>query len=178
MQESPQQYTQRILGYVGGENPLKVQQGTAAKLTRLIRGVPPKRLRQRPAPEKWSVGEILAHLAEVELVAGFRIRMMLGANGTPIQAFDQDVWAREGNYARRDPRASLELFRALRAANLALLSSLRPEQWENYGIHAERGKETVAHTARLFAGHDINHLRQIEGILSNSARKGKAARRK
>ncbi len=69
-------------------------------------------------------------------------------------------------YEKRDPRKSFERFCALRENNLALLKSLTPEQWEHYGMHAERGKETVAHIARMMAGHDINHLSQIERILA------------
>ena len=97
MQETPQQYTQRILGHVEGQNPLKVQAGTAKKLARLIKGVPASKLRKRPGPEKWSVAEILAHLADAEIVTGWRMRQILGAPGTPIQAYDQDSWAAAGH---------------------------------------------------------------------------------
>jgi hypothetical protein len=161
MNETPQQYTQRVFGYIEGKHPLAVQAATAKKLERLIKGVPTAKLRKRPAPEKWSVGEILAHLADAEIVGGFRMRLILGAPGTPIAAFDQDSW----HYAKRDPRKSVEQFRAVREANLALLKSLTPEQWKHYGMHAERGQESIEHIVRMFAGHDINHLRQIEGIL-------------
>jgi DinB family protein len=166
MQETPQQYTQRVVGYVEGMKPLTVQAATAKKLERLIKGVSAAKLRKRPAPDKWSVGEILAHMADAELVGGFRIRLILGAPGTPIAAFDQDSWVTSGHYAKRDPRKSVEQFRALREANLALLRSLTPEQWKHYGMHSERGQETVEHIVRMFAGHDVNHLRQIERILT------------
>jgi hypothetical protein len=125
MQETVQEYRNRMLGYVAGKNPLKVQTETPKKLLRLIRGVARAKLLKPPAPGKWSVGEILAHLAETELVGGYRIRMILGAPGTPIQAFDQDKWAGAGHYATRDPRRSLEQFRAFREANLELLKSLK-----------------------------------------------------
>ena len=165
MAETIRQYVRRILGYVEGRNPLQVQQATPRRLARLIHGRSRARLARRPAPGKWSVAEILAHLAEAEMVGGYRMRMILSASGTPIQAFDQDKWARVSNYARQDPRQSLELFSALRRGNLALLRSLKPRQWRMYGMHAERGKETVARIATMFAGHDINHTRQIEKIL-------------
>jgi hypothetical protein len=165
MKETVQQYIRRMLGYVEGRNPLEVQQATPGRLARLIRGRSRAQLSRRPAPGKWSVAEILAHLAESEMVGGYRMRMILSAGGTPIQAFDQDKWAKVGNYARRDPKQSLELFSALRRSNLLLLRSLKPRQWRMYGMHAERGKETVARVATMFAGHDINHTRQIEKIL-------------
>jgi DinB superfamily len=165
MRETFAQYKQRLRGYVRGKNPLRVQRATAGRIARLLRGVPRGRLLRRPAPGKWSVGEILAHLAEVEWVHGYRIRTILAASGARIQAFDQDDWARAGKYARRDPRRSFELFRALREANLGLLRGLGPAEWRRFGMHEERGRETIGDLARLLAGHDVNHLRQIERIL-------------
>ena len=165
MKETPQEYIKRITGYVEGEQPLKVQAATPKKLERLIKGVSVSKLRKRPAPDNWSVGEILAHLADTEIVGGFRIRMILGSPGTPIAGFDQDAWGTSGHYDKRDPRRSVEQFRVLREANLALLKSITPEQWKHHGVHSERGVETVEHIVRMFAGHDLNHIRQIEGIL-------------
>jgi hypothetical protein len=166
MRETPQQYTQRVLGYVEGKKPLAVQAATANKLARLIKGVPVSRLRKRPAPDKWSVSEILAHLADSEIVGGFRMRLILGAPGTPIPAFDQDRWVSSGHYDKRNPGQSVEQFRTLREANLALLKSLTPEQWKHHGVHAERGVETIDRITHMFAGHDLNHLQQIERILA------------
>jgi hypothetical protein len=166
MKETPQQYTQRMVEHTESKHPLTVQTATAKKLERLIKGVPTAKLRKRPAPDRWSVGEILAHLADAEIVGGFRMRLILGSPGTPVAAFDQDSWVTSGHYNKRDPRKSVEQFRAVREANLALLKSLTPEQWKHYGMHAERGQETIEHIARMFAGHDINHLQQIERILS------------
>jgi hypothetical protein len=165
MQETPQEYIKRILGNVEGQDPLKVQAGTAKKLERLIKGVPASKLRKRPAPEKWSAGEILAHLADSEIVIGWRLRQILGAPGAPIQAYDQDSWAAAGHYEKRDPRKSAEQFRVVREANLALLKSLAPEQWKHHGMHSERGVETVEHIVRMIAGHDLNHTKQVERIV-------------
>src|SRR5439155_19658665 len=142
-----------------------VQAGTAAALERLITDVSTEELRRRPAPDQWSVSEILAHLADGEIVGGFRIRLILGSPGAPIVAYDQDNWVVSGRYDKRDPRKSLEQFRVLREANLALLESLDPEQWKHYGIHSERGQEAIELIVRMAAGHDINHLQQIERIL-------------
>jgi len=71
MSETAQQYTQRILANAQGQDPIKVQSVTTKKLDRLIQGVPTAKLRKRPAPDKWSVAEILAHLADVEIVIGW-----------------------------------------------------------------------------------------------------------
>ena len=166
MNETAQQYIQRMTGYVEGKQPLAIQAATAKKLARLIKGVPTSKLRKRPAADKWSISEIVAHLGDAEIVIGFRMRLILGAPGTPLVAFDQDSWVTSGHYEKRDPRKSIEQFRVLREANLALLKSLTPEQWKQYGMHSERGQETIEHIVRIIAGHDINHLQQIERILS------------
>jgi DinB superfamily len=166
MKETSQEYTRRIAAYMEGKHPLQVQAATAKKLERLIKGVPASKLRKRPAPDKWSVNEILAHLSETEIVGGFRMRLILGAPGTPIVAFDQDAWVISGHYQKRDARKSLEQFRVLREGNLRLLKSLKPEQWKHYGMHAERGQETIERIAGMFAGHDLNHIGQIERILA------------
>jgi hypothetical protein len=166
MGETAQEYTKRILSHTDGKDVLKVHATTPKKLERMISGVGAAKLRKRPAPDKWSVNEILAHLADTEMVGGFRIRLILGAPGTPIVAFDQDAWAASGYYQKRDPKKSIEQFKVLRKANLRLLKSLTPEQWKQYGMHSERGQESVERIVRMFAGHDLNHIQQIERILA------------
>ena len=170
MQETPQQYTKRILGYTRDRNALKIQRSTVKRIERLLRGVNRKLMQKRPAPGKWSIGEILAHLAEAELVDGYRIRMILSKNGTRIQAFDQNIWAKNSDYAHQDSHKSLALFRTLRESNLALLQSVPRKMWNYYGMHEERGKETIARIVQMFAGHDINHTMQIETIVKQFKR--------
>src|SRR5215472_2069278 len=139
MKETPAQYTQRVVGYTDGKKPLTIQAATAKQIGSLIKSTPNAKLRKRPAPEQWSVAEILAHLADAEIVGSFRMRLILGSPGTPVVAFDQDQWVTSGHYSKRDPRKSLEQFRVLRDANIALLKLLTPEQWKHYGMHSERG---------------------------------------
>jgi hypothetical protein len=166
MTETPQQYTARIMSNLTGQDPLKTQASTPKKIERLVKDVPSAKLRKRPARDKWSVAEIIAHLADAEIVLGFRVRLILGAPGVPIQAFDQDVWAEAGHYEKRSPHASLAQLLAAREANLVLYKSLTPEQWKLWGMHSERGQESVEHIVRMIAGHDLNHLNQIERILA------------
>ena len=173
MRETAQQYIQRILGNVEGEDAIKVQKATAGKLKKLVHGLTPKQLKWKPEPGKWSIAEILAHLADAEIVASWRMRSIIGASGTAVQPFDQDAWASVFQYGKRDAKQSLEVFRVLRENNLAMLKALPSESWDRFGMHAERGKETIAHLTRMFAGHDTNHVRQIEGIASQLKKKRK-----
>jgi hypothetical protein len=167
MQETPQQYTQRILGYIKGKKPMEILAATPRQLARLVKGVSRKQLSQRPASGKWSVAEILAHLADSEVVYGFRIRLILEANSPPIQGTDQDAWATFSDYAKHDPVLSLEAFRITRERIVRLLKSLSRESWDSYGMHSERGKETVTRVVEMLAGHDVNHMMQIKERLSN-----------
>jgi hypothetical protein len=165
MQESPQQYTQRIINNSQGQDPLRIQQTTPRKLAALLRGKTRKQLTRRPAPGKWSAAEIIAHLADAEIAISWRLRQVLSTNGAHLQAYDQDAWASTFDYARRDPRQSLERYRVLRDANLALLKNIPKPLWDNYGVHQERGNESVTHIVRMTAGHDLNHLRQVENLI-------------
>jgi hypothetical protein len=167
MQETPQQYTERILGYLEGRDPMAVLAATPRQLARLIDGVSRKRLARRPAPDRWSVTEILAHLADAEVVYGVRIRFIIAASGTPIQATDQDEWSRVFEYAKQDPAHSLEALRVARAQLVRLLKRLPRDSWESwYGMHSERGRETVTRVVELLGGHDLNHMKQIREQLS------------
>jgi DinB superfamily len=170
MKETPQQYVERIRGYLEGKKPLEVLASSPRQLARLIQGISKQKLARRPAPDKWSVTEILAHLADTELVQGFRLRLILGANGTPIQGFDQDEWARYSDYAKHDPALSLEAYRVTRERTVRLLKSLPRDAWDRYGMHSERGKETVTRVTEMMAGHDLNHLKAIREILKGSSR--------
>jgi DinB superfamily len=164
MPETAEQYIHRILGYVEGQDAIKVQRTTSAKLKKAIQGLTASQLKWRPEPAKWSIAEIIAHLADAEIVASWRMRSVIGENGITIQPFDQDSWASVFVYQNRDARRSLELFRVLRENNLDMLKEIPKEIWDNYGMHLERGKESIAHLTRMFAGHDTNHVLQVERI--------------
>jgi len=165
MSETPQQYTDRIVSNVGDADPWEVLTSTAAQLRQLIAGRSQDDLARKPAPGRWSVREILAHLADCEVVMGWRLRSVLATNGTTLQPFDQNIWANVFKYEETPTADSLDLFEVSRRSNVRLLRSLDPAMFDNFGMHQERGRETVRHLIRLNAGHDLNHLRQIEGLL-------------
>lgn len=166
MPETAQEYTQRLTGLVKGRDVLGVIEETPATLGALIAGVDDARLRKAPAPGKWSVQQILAHLVDTDMVMGYRVRRILETDGAELQAFDQNSWAVLGHYDRIPVARSLERIRVQRGAHVDLLRSLQPAQLERYGMHSERGKETVDHIQRMWAGHDLNHRGQIEAILA------------
>jgi hypothetical protein len=159
--ESQEQYKARILALVEDKDSLTVQRETVNDLSRLIEGVSAERLHQRPDPDRWSVAEILAHLSETEIVSSWRYRQMIEHDGTALPGYDQDLWEALGEYSSRDAEKSLQTFQSLREANLRMFDRLTPEQWQCHGIHAERGRMSVADLARQVAGHDINHIEQI-----------------
>jgi uncharacterized damage-inducible protein DinB len=158
-------YNARLLAYTEGRDPISMQREVPDLLADLISGVDHAKLTTPPAPGKWSVGEILAHLAEDELTSTWRYRQMIESPGVAIAAFDQDLWAQFGDYASRTPADALQMFRLLRVAKLRLLARLTQEQWESHGVHAERGRITVRGLAQHMAGHDRNHIEQIRRIL-------------
>ncbi len=164
MAETAQQYSRRLSSYVGGRDPLAVQRATPRKLVALLAGKSRSRLARRAA-RRWSVAQIVAHIADAEVAVSWRLRQILSTNKLPIQSYDQDAWASTLDYAHRDPKQSLELFRVLRASNVALLSSVPRRLWGNYGVHQERGHESVERLVLLTAGHDLNHLAQIQALL-------------
>jgi len=165
MQETPQQYMKRIRGYVAGRKPVRMLSAAPKRIAALLEGVPKGRLTRRPSPGAWSACEILAHLADVEVVQSFRFRLILESSGAPLQSFDQDQWAKFSNYGAHDPALSYEAYRANRERNVRLLASLPPGMWSRYGMHAERGRETIRRIAEMLAGHDLNHESQIRRAL-------------
>ncbi len=169
MSETVAQYRARLIGYTEGKDPLAVQHETAAILTRLTEGQPEEALARHTAPGKWSAREILAHFAEAEIVIAWRYRQIVERSGVGIAAYDQNVWARLGDYTAAAPKESLELFRALRKKNLQMLARLTPEEWQHHGVHAERGEMTLRDLVREVAGHDLNHIQQMEEILTKHA---------
>jgi hypothetical protein len=115
-----------------------------------------------PAPGKWSTRQIVAHLADAELVAAHRFRQMLAEDNPTLVAFDQDKWTANLDYGKRKPKQSLETFRRVRAENYDLLKDMPPAAFERTGNHTERGKISVLNLLEGMAEHAESHARQLQ----------------
>jgi hypothetical protein len=172
--ETFQEYTARIGSYVAGRDPMAILRKTPKTLARAVGAATRRRLTARPVPGKWSAGEILAHLSELEMLWGCRLRLILGESGVPIVGMDQDVWAKNSAYRTIDPRRALAAFLAIRQANLDLLGRLTPAQRRRWGAHSQFGRLTVTRLTELLAGHDVNHERQVVERLAPKKRRRRA----
>jgi uncharacterized damage-inducible protein DinB len=157
-----QPYVDRILSILGEHDPIEVLQHTPLRLEELLQGFTPADHSLSYGPAKWSVREILAHLADVELSHAFRFRQTLAESEPVLQPFDQELWAKR--YRRADPALAVATFRAVRSWNLALLATLDLEGWLKEAFHPERGMVSLDLMVRMLAGHDLNHLGQLESI--------------
>ena len=168
--DAAQAYVKAILDVVGDADPLALLSVFPAKLAAATASLTDEQLRRPEREGKWSIVEVAKHLADAELVSSFRFRIVLAQDRPRITGFDQDAWASRLRYRAVDLGQTLELQRVVRQANVDLLRSLSPEQFQRIGIHEERGEESVERLMKLMAGHDLVHLRQIERIRAAVAR--------
>jgi hypothetical protein len=160
------EYVRALLALLGDRDPLAVLAETPDALERATSGVSAERLRAPEAPGKWSVTAVVAHLADSEIVCAWRLRHVLADDDPHVGGYDQDAWARRLRYEEADLEGSLRLFRVVRVSNVRLLRAASPAELARVGQHAERGPESIEHMARLYAGHDLVHRRQIARILA------------
>jgi hypothetical protein len=153
--------------FLGNRNALQVISGTTDHLSGVIRTLGLDGVERKPAPEKWNTREIICHLADCEIAFAFRLRQALAEPEHVIQPFDQDKWATA--YAAYEVRGALGVFAIVRAWNLALIHSLPQEAFSKELTHPERGRMTFQVLVETMAGHDLNHVRQIDAIVSAAA---------
>ena len=165
--EEAAEYTRALLGLLGDRDPLQVLTTTPQEVRRLVEGVPEEQTARPEAEGKWSIRHVVQHLADSELVWGWRVRMIYAHERPAITGYDQDAWATRLQYATVPVRQSLQDFENVRGANLRLIARLPEADRARVGLHAERGEESIAHMMRMSAGHDTLHLRQIRRILAS-----------
>ena len=154
-------------GHMGNRTPLDVIAETPSRLGQLMEKIGPAHFEVSPAPGKWSARDIVAHLADAEVAFAFRLRQTLAEDHHVIQPFDQDLWAK--SYPECDAELALAALSALRAWNVALIRSVKPAHLSKSVTHPERGTMTFQTIVETMAGHDLNHIKQIEAIAGQSA---------
>lgn len=147
-------------GMLEGRDAARVIAETPMRLKMILDGLSTAEIETRPAEGKWSVREIVAHLADCEIVWGWRLRQVLGEEHAVIQPFEQDAWAKV--YPAYSLEAGWECFKALRAWNVAFVGALREEDRKKRYTHPERGEETLGTIVEIMAGHDLHHLARLE----------------
>jgi len=155
----------KIDGYRAGREPMALMKAAPKKLARAVLGLSVSQMRRRPARGKWSIVEILGHLSDTEVVYGYRYRLCLCEPGSPIVGYDQARWVEELRHqSRGNAKRLLERIRVAREGTLEMLGQVPRRNWKRFGLHNERGRESVRRTMELIAGHDLNHLDQIKAI--------------
>jgi hypothetical protein len=153
--------------HLGDRDALEVIAATPRQLASLVDALAPESAERPPAPDKWSVREVLCHLADSEIVLAFRLRQTLAEDHHVIQPFDQDLWAR--NYGTYSIDEALAVFTAVRQWNIALIRRVIPQALSRTVTHPERGQMTFQTLIETMAGHSLGHLRQIERIVAQPA---------
>lgn len=157
-------YTAAIIDLLGHRDPMHVLAATATELDGALDRLSHAQITTPESPGKWSIRHVLQHLADSELVWGWRLRLVLAQDRPPLSGYDQDLWADRLGYSAVEPEDAVQDFTVLRNANLRLLGRMKPGDLDRVGVHVERGEESVRHMIRLYAGHDLMHLRQIDRI--------------
>ena len=127
-------------------------------------GLTEEQLRRPEAPGKWSMAEVIQHLVDSEVVWAYRVRTVVAEDRPTLTGYDQDLWVRNLRYRGHRAEELVADLKALRDCNLRFLRGLDDEERQRVGVHNERGEETVDQMLRLYAGHDLVHLAQLERI--------------
>jgi uncharacterized damage-inducible protein DinB len=162
--EQAREYTSAVLDLLGSHDPMIVLRSTPEAVRNAVSGLTERELSQPEASDKWSIRHVVRHLADSDLVWGYRVRMVLAQDRPTLTGYDQDRWAQCLRYDHASVQIALEEFAVLRRSNLRLIADASTVDLERVGVHAERGEESVAHMIRLYAGHDLLHLAQLARI--------------
>jgi hypothetical protein len=162
--EQANAYTSAVLELVGARDPLDVLERSPGEVRHTLEGLSDQQLRAPEAPGRWSIVQVLQHLADSEIVWGWRLRLVLAQDRPVLTGYDQDLWAERLSYGEAEVEEAMGVWSVLRATHLRLLATLGPEELGRVGLHSERGEESVQHMIRLYAGHDLLHLRQLKRI--------------
>jgi hypothetical protein len=126
-----------------------------------LNGLPPEVLDRAPAPGKWSMRQIAAHVADAEVLGATRMRFLVAEPHKVLNTWDQDKWADSLRYCDQPVEHSLTLFRTVRSATAAMLRRLSAECWERQAVHEQTGQVCLRELVRHYTDHAEHHIRQI-----------------
>jgi uncharacterized damage-inducible protein DinB len=159
-------YIRAEIDLLAGADPFATQRALPDRLSAALAGLPDEAIDFRPGPAEWSAREVLAHLVHSEIVYGYRYRSIVAEPEAPIAGYDQERWTPRTPERRWDVATLLEHLRALKAVNVAFLEQTTPDERARWGLHSERGKESLAALIGGIAGHDVMHERQIDANIA------------
>ena len=157
-------YVAALIELLGDRDPMQVMAATPTLLREAVSELSDEALRSPEGENKWSVVQVVQHLADSELVYGYRMRLIVAEDAPGIPGYDQNAWAANLRYKDVAITDALADFTATRTMNLRWLSGLSDSELDRWGIHSERGEESVRHIVKLLAAHDLVHLNQLERI--------------
>lgn len=156
-----EQYRVELLAALGNDDPVAVLRAELEEIPRIVASVSAEQLMRSPAPGEWSAWQVLSHIADSDLMAGTRVRMIVTQDRPTLVGYDQEAWTARFAKLDHDVADTVARWRALREANVRIFESLSPEEWQRVGVHTERGEESARLTVQLMAGHDRIHLSQF-----------------
>lgn len=159
-------YVAALLAMVGDADPLGLLREGPARFEAAVAGRGVAALARPEGPGRWSARDVVSHMADSELAWAWRIRLVLGHDGPGLTGYDQDAFAARLHYHEQPLSRSQRRFGLLRGDNLWLLERTTSAERARVGVHSERGEESLDHMIRLYAGHDLVHLAQLERILA------------
>jgi DinB superfamily len=159
---TPERYTKAL----AGRDAVEAMRKAPKRFKKLVKQLSEKELAWKPAPNRWSIKEVLAHLADGEVILGARVRFVAAMDNPPLPGYDQDLFVARLGIEQVKSKALFEAFTSMRALNVALLERLPKESFARSGLHAERGPESIRKMVDMYAGHDVLHEQQIERVLA------------
>jgi hypothetical protein len=168
--------TQRYIDTLAGADPIDTQRKAPKRLKKLLKGLSEKQLSKRTIPGKWSIKEVVAHLADGEVIMGARLRFIAAQDRPPIPGYDQDLFVQNLGIEKVRTKDLLEAFAMARKLNVQLLERLEESALDRVGLHSERGEESIRTMVTMYAGHDMIHEEQIRA--AREALKSKKTARK
>lgn len=154
----------RYVEALGGKEPIESMRKAPKRVKKLVRDLSEKQLAKRPAEGKWSIKEVVGHLADGEIILGARLRFVAAMDRPPLPGYDENLFVQRLGIERTKTKNLLAAFAAVRAVNVDLLARLEEDALDRVGMHSERGEQSIRTMIAMYAGHDMIHENQIQRV--------------